>query len=593
MKTILMILLLVNTIIFASTPVLTSGNTISGIANKNTFKTYKIHAYAGQTVDISLHHMDADGDMYVNLDSPPTVMSKYIPIVMDDITILTLSSNRLNASDVSKHTGKTNEHSTILLSKDRDIYISVYAENCIENVQYKLTATVSEPSIETLLSGNRLEQRVVNKNSYKYYKIHVSKGDTVTVDLTNMDADGDLYVNIGLPALKNRNTCKSTHNADDYTDTTPEQCVVTLDHDDTVYISVYAQKCIHNVYHDIVATVTHGAAHGDYPPMDDGKDGIVSGYGAWGVHTFTQKDEDDEEVKIKSTILKPNSNGKKPVVFFISGAGPNYDNYSKLCEFIASKGNVVVFIHYYDSMWKNTYYSSIYEKIKQIIDHNSDIIDTHKIGLMGHSVGSNVALWLGKKLYHDDNLGDNGRFISIFAPSYNWVTLTELHAIPSDTKLIITQGANDEEENPKIAATLISEARNIPTSEKALIFVYSEGDPYLVNHGMSYTNEGNYNMLDALVFNRTTDALMDYTFNHNAQAKATTLLGRDNDAKVPIISQAGVSIDLRAVPYTNDYYKILNSYGLKQDTGENCDNVFDGSNEDQDLLDVCNNNVGI
>jgi len=590
MKNIITIFIFLHTLVFANVATLTSGKPISGIANKHTYNTYKMHAYAGQTVDISLYDMDADGDLYVSLDAPSSPMSAFVPIQISDILTFVPGGNRLSSWCQSRKVGKSNnEHCKITLVTDRDIYISVYAEKCINNVQYRLKATITEPNIKTLTSGSSLFG-IANKYTYKHYKIHASAGDKIKVDLLNMDADGDLYVNIGKPALNTRYNCKSTTNSSQYTDTSDEHCEVTLQHDATVYIAVYAHKCINTVEHTIKATISD-VPNGVYPPMDDGEYGISSGYGTWGGNTFTEDNEIDGDLKY--TILKPNVAGKLPVIFFIGGYNVAYPAYSKLLEFIASKGNIVVYIDKEPIFNKNDFYIPVYNKIKQIVQHNNAIMDSNKMGLMGHSTGANVALWLGKKLYNDEHFGSQGRFISIFAPSYNWVTHTELASIPADTKFIIMQGQDDRAEDPRIAATFMSKATSINPSEKALIFVYSSNG-YPANHSLSYTNSGHYNMLDALAINRTLDALMDYTFNGdsaNANAKSTALLGRTSDAII-YRRQDNVTIGLRTIPRTGEYYQIKSSYHLKNAVSEKCTNVFNGGNEDDFLLDVCQHHVG-
>ena len=591
MKNIITIFIFLHTLVFANVATLTSEKPISGIANKHTYNTYKMHAYAGQTIDISLYDMDADGDLYVSLDAPSSPMSAFVPIQISDILTFVPGGNRLSSWCQSRKVGKSNnEHCKITLAKDRDIYISVYAEKCINNVQYHLKATITEPNIKILTSESSLFG-IANKYTYKHYKIHASAGDKIKVDLLNMDADGDLYVNIGKPALNTRYNGKSTTSSSAYTDTSDEHCEVTLKHDATVYISVYANKCINTVEHTIKATISN-STKGTYTKMDDGKYGIKSGYGEWGGNTFIKNKIPN--VDLKYTILKPKVSGNLPVVFFIGGSTTEYSKYSKLLEFIASKGNIVVDIHEKFSWDATEYYDPIHKKIKQIIQDKSNKIDTNKMGLMGHSTGANVALWLGKKLYHDDKYGSQGRFISIFAPSYNWVTSKELASIPSDTKLTIMQGQNDAEEDPRIAATFMSMSTSISPSQKALIFVDSSNG-YPANHGLSYTNSGHYNMLDALAINKTLDALMSYTFNPNVNpnAKSTALLGRTSDAIIPR-KHDGVSVKLRTIPRTGTYYQIKSSYNLSLGNirTERCANVFDGGNEDDILLGVCNNNVG-
>jgi len=102
----------------------------------------------------------------------------------------------------------------------------------------------------TLLFSGIGKQGIADKDTYKHYKIYASAGDTVKVDLYDMDADGDLYVKIGSKASKTSVLCKSENSGKDV-----ETCSVTLEDNADIYMAVYAAKCIYNVQHTIKATI--------------------------------------------------------------------------------------------------------------------------------------------------------------------------------------------------------------------------------------------------------------------------------------------------------------------------------------------------
>ncbi len=102
----------------------------------------------------------------------------------------------------------------------------------------------------TILTNGQVRNGVVDKHQYQHYLIHASAGDTVKLDLSNQDADGDLYLKVGAKASLENFDCES-----DKGQTTDESCFVTLVEDADVYVAIYAFNCINNVQYKLSATV--------------------------------------------------------------------------------------------------------------------------------------------------------------------------------------------------------------------------------------------------------------------------------------------------------------------------------------------------
>lgn len=294
------------------------------------------------------------------------------------------------------------------------------------------------------------------------------------------------------------------------------------------------------------------AYEGPYPE-------ITQGYGAFGNHPITEKKFDNSflltngynhgDGGVEITIRYPSDvQGPMPTVLFASGWN-QYDpaTFSKLIDFIASKGYVVVFTPYpKNSSWAIT----TYEGMKQAIDENTgvnagdlNIIDTKKIGFFGHSLGAGNIFWLGKKFYKDLNYGEDAKFLFSVA---GWIgfNLTEqdLTDFPSDCKLRVEIWEEDDYNpnnnptggtSPRIQYYLFNKI-NIPSTEKNYVRVLGGPDQpyqggtyhYGTDHHLVTMDE--YNALDFYAIFRPLDAMMDYTFNGISAAKDLAL-GFDKD----------------------------------------------------------------
>jgi hypothetical protein len=185
--------------------------------------------------------------------------------------------------------------------------------------------------------------------------------------------------------------------------------------------------------------------------------------------------------------------------------------------------------------------------IEQSANSHADWMDLTKVALMGHSTGAGATVWLGKEIFGaDKNWGSAGRFLFLNAPWYPLlIEDAELRNYPADTKLLV-QFSNDEEgKNGKLRATdprvvrAMYELINIPDEDKDFITVLSDSQrysyaggvyTYRASHYISYPGVDNsegvyqpYDMLDVLLLNRLSHAMLNLVFQGDEEARKVAL----------------------------------------------------------------------
>ena len=125
------------------------------------------------------------------------------------------------------------------------------------------------PSITTLTSGIAISSNVANQ-AFQHFKINVLSGGTVTILLSGLSSDNDLYVRVGAEASKSFYDCKSTAGGN-----TNETCSITVNSSNDVYIGVYGYE---GGNYTIQATIVYVDTDNDGIPnnidTDDDNDGI-------------------------------------------------------------------------------------------------------------------------------------------------------------------------------------------------------------------------------------------------------------------------------------------------------------------------------
>ncbi|WP_269235417.1 alpha/beta hydrolase [Flavobacterium flavigenum] len=217
----------------------------------------------------------------------------------------------------------------------------------------------------------------------------------------------------------------------------------------------------------------------------------------------------------------------KPVIFYSHPYGGEESSYNiGLYEFIAKKGYVVVFAPYPTTgVTIDERYSTLWESFKKAVTDYPDIIDTKKVGFMGHSFGGGASFSLAHRAFIDEGWGENGRFIFTMAQWYSYqLADNQLLDFPANTKLI-TQVYDDDITNDHRLAIDIFKNINIPNSEKDFILIKKSvlsSFTYTAEHDLPNT-QSSYDAYDYYGIYRLLDAMIDYSFNGNLNAKNVAL----------------------------------------------------------------------
>ncbi|PSL33289.1 alpha/beta hydrolase [Chitinophaga ginsengisoli] len=254
-----------------------------------------------------------------------------------------------------------------------------------------------------------------------------------------------------------------------------------------------------------------------------------SGYGADGTYAVSEIDFPNTEYPgTKVTVFYPSGiTSPRPTIFYSHPYGGESKEYNRgLFEFIAKKGYVVVFVPYAtnDSTIDHRYLTLWTGFTKAAADYPG-IIDTSKVGFMGHSFGGGASIGLSYKAFTERGWGQNGRFLFTMAPWYSYqITSDQLASFPANTKMI-TQVYDEDVYNDHRMAIDIFKNINIPNAEKDYYYLKSStvaGYKYTTDHALPNTRTA-YDAYDYYGVYRLLDALIDYSFNNSAAGKNMAL----------------------------------------------------------------------
>jgi hypothetical protein len=221
-----------------------------------------------------------------------------------------------------------------------------------------------------------------------------------------------------------------------------------------------------------------------------------------------------------------------PVIFFAHGFNANYAFlYHNLLQHFASRGYVAVFSPYpgmaaplltpvtilerYDVLW---------EGFRQAVHEFPDLIDSTRVGFIGHSFGAGAVPAMTKRAINS-GWGSNGCFMMPLAPWYFYdISEEELQNFAPQTKLLMQVYEGDIVNDHRLAIDIFNHI-SIADNEKDFVEVFSDnyqGYFYNADHGLPETFSL-YNALDSYAVFRLADALADYSFRGNPDAKTVAL----------------------------------------------------------------------
>lgn len=213
-----------------------------------------------------------------------------------------------------------------------------------------------------------------------------------------------------------------------------------------------------------------------------------------------------------------------PTLFFAHGFSLSSPvSYIGFINFLVSKGYCVVFAPYPIS--GSNRYDIMEQGFKAAATNLTTIIDTSKVGFIGHSFGAGAIFAIANNLITNDGWGNSGKFLVPIAQWYSYnITQTQLQNFNSSTKLvsIITEDENVTDHRMSID---IFQNINIPNTEKDIVYISTDvvsSYNYNADHYTSLTNSS-FDALDYYAIYRLVDALADYTFTGSSTAKNIAL----------------------------------------------------------------------
>ena len=232
-------------------------------------------------------------------------------------------------------------------------------------------------------------------------------------------------------------------------------------------------------------------------------------FGLVGTHTVATPYQEPNEL---ATIYYPtdaSSINKVPVVFFAPGwSSSNPNDYDTIFRFISSHGYAVI---YAPDENKFTSSDMILDIIAMINDPMiNPLLDTSKIGVMGHSMGGGHTFNILDKLSDTYSFGSNARFLFSIEPWFAFDMMqTDMLNLPNNTNVILQQygtgGFNNvNSTDMRIPLTEYYLLESI-TADKKDYQVHANADHhYPYGAGTDYTTKQ--------IILAPLDALMRYTF---------------------------------------------------------------------------------
>lgn len=267
----------------------------------------------------------------------------------------------------------------------------------------------------------------------------------------------------------------------------------------------------------------------------------LSGYGADGPHPIGIESFSNPYFPTVDILIYHPSDITTPVptLFYSHAFGGNIPfTVQGLLNWTARKGYAIVFVPYQTTgVSVMDRYENLLEGFRKAARDFPNIIDTSRVGFMGHSFGGGATFATAYKCFTENNWGANGRLMHSSAPWYLFnISQTELNNFPADVKLVVEVYNDDPVNDHRMAADAFSNI-SIPNAEKDFLKVYadsSSGYAYTAEHDlpMAYTN---FDAMDYYAYYRIIDALCDYTFNGNLSGKDVALgNGSANQLQMPI-----------------------------------------------------------
>ena len=261
--------------------------------------------------------------------------------------------------------------------------------------------------------------------------------------------------------------------------------------------------------------------------------------------------------------------GPCPVIFFCHGySSSNPENYLPLISHIVSKGYICIFSPYQTvalDPHEVKKYATIETGFEAAVLSFKRLIDTTRIGYVGHSFGAGAVPAVALEGLVEKNWGSKAVFLYLMAPWYSYeVDDIKLKLFPQRAKMVVEVFNDDKVNDHRMAVSLFTTI-GIPADEKNYIILYGDscgGCRLTADH---FTPKGPFDpraeedALDYYGIYRTFDALAAYTFDNDTSARALSL-GHGNQIRFmgiwpngkPVTELTAISNPI--ITHTQDFY---------------------------------------
>lgn len=257
---------------------------------------------------------------------------------------------------------------------------------------------------------------------------------------------------------------------------------------------------------------------------------ITTGFGADGTFDVAVVNYDNDYFPTKdiSVFYPEGTTSPVPAIFYSHAYGGNDTTYqTDLLRHIASRGYAVVYVPYKTiGISVEGRYATLRDGFVKAANNLPAIIDTTRTGFYGHSFGGGATPGLAYHFFTERAWGDNGKFIYCSAPWYSYeLSQADLTNFPSDCNMLAVVYDDDTINEHRMAMDIF---RNIGIDDDDKDYVLVRSDTlmdyvYRADHNLPSQRDNGFNALDYYVTFRLIDALAEYTFTGNLDAKKVAL----------------------------------------------------------------------
>lgn len=283
------------------------------------------------------------------------------------------------------------------------------------------------------------------------------------------------------------------------------------------------KKLLQNTIICLISVAAHAQYSDPNVPMP------ASGYGANGSYTVATETFNNVNFNGHDVVVFHPQEISTPVptVFYSHAYGGNNPDYIQgLTDFVAKKGYAFVFVPYQTvGVTVPERYENLLEGFRKAARDFPNIIDTTRVGFMGHSFGGGASFGNSYTCFTENNWGSNGKFIYASAQWYSYnITQNQLQNFPANVKLVTEIYLSDSINDHRMAMDVFTNI-SIPDSEKDFLVLQRDtvgGYVYNADHNTPNTMIA-FDAHDYYGIYRILDALADYTWNGNLTAKNVCL----------------------------------------------------------------------